>query len=295
MPAAAFGSSLLAMAMVGCLALVFALAYLPIRYILRPLGALTEGVNRVAAGNLEGEVPVRNPDELGALAASFNSMTGRVKEMIRSKEQLLLDVRHELRSPLARIKVALELLPQAEARGSIGEDVREVETMITEILETERLDSDHGKLRLARVDVSGLLREAVDAVHNRSAGVMLTSVAEGLFLEIDSERVRSVLRNVLGNALKYSKPGSRPVEVSVCEEQGSAVIRVADHGTGIPQEELSQVFEPFYRIDKSRSRKTGGYGLGLSLCKKIMEAHGGAIEIRSELGAGTTVLLRFGR
>lgn len=275
------------------LALIFVFAYLSIRWILKPIKWLTEGVEQVSKGNLNYQVPIRKMDELGELTESFNSMTRRIAEMIHAKEQLLLDVSHELRSPLTRIKVALEFVPDGNTKKSIGEDLSEVEKMIVEILETERLDSDHGKLYLKKANVSGIIKEVLQDFQNKSPGIKLTFVPKGVFLNIDTDRIKTVLKNVIENSLKYSKPESQPVEISIDDEEKSVVIQIKDYGSGIPKEELPYIFEPFYRIDKSRSKETGGYGLGMSLCKKIMEAHGGTIEINSELNIGTTVSLRF--
>jgi len=232
---------------------------------------------------------------LGKLTESFNTMTKRIREMIHSKEQLLLDVSHELRSPLTRIKVALEFVPDGPTKESIGEDVSDVETMITELLESERLNSDHGRLYLERSDISEIIGEVARDFENKPPGVKLISVPENVFLKIDPDRIKTVLKNVLENAIKYSRPESPPVEIAVDDEGKSVMIRIKDHGSGIPKEELPYLFEPFYRTDKSRSKDTGGYGLGMSLCKKIMEAHSGRIEIRSEVDVGTTVVLRFER
>lgn len=275
------------------LTLVFLFAYLSIRWILKPIKWLTEGVKQVSKGNLNFQVPIRKMDDLGELTESFNSMTRRIAEMIHAKEQLLLDVSHEIRSPLTRIKVALEFVPDGDTKKSIGEDLSEVEKMIVEILETERLDSDHGKLHLKKADISGIIKEVLQNFQNKSPGIKLTSLLESVFLNIDTDRIKTVLKNVIENSLKYSKSESQPVVISIDEEQKSVVIRIKDHGSGIPKEELPYIFEPFYRIDKSRSKETGGYGLRMSLCKKIMEAHGGTIEISSELNIGTTVFLRF--
>lgn len=220
-------------------------------------------------------------------------MTNQIREMIQSKEQLLLDVSHELRSLLTRIKVALEFIQDGQAKKSIVEDLSEVEKMISEILETERLNSSHGKLHLEKTNISELIREVVHVFQNRTSMVKLNSVMGSYYIEIDADRIKTVLKNILENSIKYSKSKSQPVEISVDEEEKYVVVRIKDFGLGISKEELLYIFKPFYRIDKSRSKETGGYGLGMSLCKKIMEAHGGSINIESELNIGTTVYLRF--
>lgn len=283
----------LAVLMAVLLTFLFAAAYLPIRRILRPTKWLMKGVEQVSKGNLNHKVPVKTKDELGELALSFNYMTKRIREMIRSKDQLLLDVSHELRSPLTRIKVALEFLPDDRTKESISEDISEVEKMVAEILETERLNSEHGKLHLKTTDVSEIIKEVFQNYENKAPGVRLTSAQQEVFLKIDADRTKTVLKNILENSIKYSKPEGRPVEISIEDKEKSVIIKIKDYGSGIPEHELTRILEPFYRIDKSRSKDTGGYGLGLSLCKKIMEAHCGAIEINSKLTIGTTVVLRF--
>lgn len=277
------------------LTLVFTAAYFLIRWILKPIHWLTGGIERIIKGNLQYQVPLRGTDELGLLTESFNSMTRRIQDMIRLKEQLLLDVSHELRSPLTRMKVALEFVSDGPTRKSIEEDLSEVEKMITEILETERLNSSHGKLYLAEENISEIIKEVAQSFKDELPGIKLIAMPVNVPLKIDLDRVKTVFKNVLENSMKYSSSKSQPVEITVTDEKMFVVIQIKDYGPGIPQEELPYLFEPFYRIDKSRSKDTGGYGLGLSLCKKIMEAHGGTIEISSKLNIGTTVFLKFAK
>jgi signal transduction histidine kinase len=279
---------LLSVFLIFLLTLVFTIAYLLIKRILKPINRLTEGVKQVAGGNLKYQVAVTKPDELGKLSESFNSMIRRIREMIISKDRLLLDVSHELRSPLTRVE-------ESQSKESVKEDISDVERMITEILETERLNSDHGKLNLTKTNVSELIKEVCRDLQDKRPGVKFASMPGSVFLDIDCERIKTALRNVLENSLKYSKPESLPVEIAINDKEQSVVIAIKDNGFGIAGEELPFIFEPFYRVDKSRSKETGGYGLGMSLCKKIMEAHGGSIEIESELNTGTTVYLKFTR
>jgi signal transduction histidine kinase len=265
--------------------------YFLMRRLLRPVRVLSEGVERLRMGDLEVEMPTRRTDELGRLIVSFNEMARAVRERIRARDQLLLDVSHELRSPLTRMRVALEMLPESTAKRSVVEDVAEVEAMITELLETERLDSPHGGLARTRVDLSALVRDVVDGVAGQPPGVQLVGADASRFADVDAERMRMVLNNVLSNALKYTDRGGYPVRVVVDAAEGAIMISVHDRGVGIAQDDLAYVFEPFYRADGSRTRETGGYGIGLSLAKRIVEAHGGAIEVSSELGEGTSVLV----
>lgn len=270
-------------------------AFLVIRRLLFPLRDLTAGVERIRRGELGHQIPVCSRDELGILGRSFNAMSTGLQEMVRSREQLLLDVSHELRSPLTRIRVALEMAPEGTAKESIRDDLGEMEAMISEILETARLDSANGKLNLEPVDLGVLVSEAVADADMRAPGArqVPSRTGPGPSVKADRARVRKVLGNILDNAVKFSQGRGAPVEVRIEESASGVTVRIKDKGVGIPADELPRLFEPFYRVDRSRSRETGGYGLGLSLCKRIMEAHGGSISIASREGEGTEVSLVF--
>ena len=265
-------------------AIVFT-AYLVIRRSLRPLRSLHEGVTRLSEGELDVVVPNRTRDEFGVLTEAFNQMVRRIRDMVRARDQLLLDVSHELRSPLTRIKVALELLPEGEKRRRIASDIGEMETMITELLELERLRDGHG-IRTERQDLMSILHEMAESFRDRPPGVRVVSAPPEALLDIDGDRIRTVLRNLLENAIKYSLPDSGPVEISVYQDPETVTVRVTDDGPGIPETDLASLFEPFFRVDRSRSKKSGGYGLGLSICKRILEAHGGTITAENNRGAG---------
>jgi signal transduction histidine kinase len=267
-------------------------AHVVLRRALRPLRTLHEGVRRLSDGNLDIVLPNPTRDEFGALTDAFNQMVGRVKDMLRARDQLLLDVSHELRSPLTRMKVALALLPDGEKKTRMEADVAEMEAMITELLELERFRDGRG-IRTERRDLVPILREVGRAFEEGRPGVRVTSSAPELPLDIDGDRVRIVVRNVVENAVKYSLPDSHPVEVSATRNGGTVVVRVTDDGPGIPEADLDRLFEPFFRVDRSRSKKTGGYGLGLSICKRIMEAHGGRIAADNNAGRGAAFTLTF--
>ena len=265
-------------------------AYIFQRRLLRPVRLLDDGVKRLSTGDLNVTVPVVTRDEFGALTDAFNSMVSRIKQMIQARDQLLLDVSHELRSPLTRLKVALALLPEDENKAGIAGDLNQMEAMIAELLELERLRNGHG-MRRERQDIVPLLRELAAAYDDAQPGVYLFAPSSEIQLDIDREKVRTVLKNLLENASKFSLPDSRPIEIHVEREEGAVRVRVQDDGPGIPKEDVDSLFEPFYRVDRSRSRKTGGYGLGLSICKRIMEAHGGSIVAFNNSGRGATFLL----
>jgi signal transduction histidine kinase len=270
-------------------AVVF-LAHTVLNQLLRPLRGLSEGVARLGAGELDVSVPTETRDEFGRLTAAFNQMVGRVRDMIRARDQLLVDVSHELRSPLTRTKVALELLPPGEQRSEIATNVIEMERMIAELLELERLRDGRG-IRPTPQDLMPVLHGVTRAFQDTPPGVRLVSNAAEIPVEIDAEKVRTVLWNLLENAVKYSLPDSGAVEMSAAQNGERVIIRVTDDGPGIPAPDMPNVFEPFFRVDRSRSKKTGGYGLGLSIARRIVEAHGGTIAAENNAGRGTSFIV----
>lgn len=274
--------------------LIVLLAYLALKWLLAPLRRLNEGVARLSAGELDVALENTTGDEFGRLTEAFNRMARRVKAMIGARDQLLLDVSHELRSPLTRLRVALELLPENKQRAGMAADIREMERMIAGLLELERLRSGTG-LQRARQDLLPLLRDVAQSFHGLAPGVQVFSAAPELVVDIDAEKVRTVMRNLLENAVKYSRSQSRPIEILAMQDGGKVVVRVADDGPGIPPGEAERVFEPFFRVDRSRSKNTGGYGLGLSICKRVMLAHGGDITLERDRRAGACFVLTFPR
>jgi signal transduction histidine kinase len=262
-------------------------AHTVLKHLLRPLRQLNEGVTRLGAGELDVTVPIETRDEFGRLTAAFNQMAARVREMIGARDQLLADVSHELRSPLTRMKVALELLPPTAQRTAMAADVAEMEQMIAGLLELERLRDGRG-VSLTPQDVLPILRQTAASFQNTPPGIHVVSPSGELRAHIDAPQLRTVLRNLLENAVKYSLPDSRPVEITASHNGNGVVISVTDDGPGIPEREMPRLFEPFFRVDPSRSKKTGGYGLGLSIAKRIVEAHGGTITVQNKPKRGVS-------
>ena len=169
-------------------------------------------------------------------------------------------------------------------------DVADMERMVTELLELEQLRGGRG-LTIVRQDLVPLLRQVGESFHSKPPGVSIVSTPREIQVDIDGEKIRTVLRNILENAVKYSAPNSRAVEVSAVTGDERVLIRVSDDGPGIPESDLPRLFEPFFRVDPSRSRKTGGYGLGLSIAKRIVEAHGGTIAVENNAARGASFVV----
>ena len=279
--------------LVGVVGLIIGVSYLAVHRLFRPLNWLTEGVGEIGKGHFDHQVPIRSTDELGRLTQSFNEMAQQVSEMIRTRDRLLLDVSHELRSPLTRMKLVIEMVHDQSVKNQLQQEIRELEAMVTELLESERLNSETGGLTLAPTDLVPIVKEIVESYAAVGPGVRLVASPKNIFLPLDRHRVQIAFRNVIENAVKYSRPEYGPVTLDIEVLNDSVMVSVEDHGMGISTDEQSRIFEPFYRIDPSRTRNTGGYGLGLSLVKKIMNAHRGEVFVKSKLDRGSTFTLRF--
>jgi len=280
---------LLGIGLLLLISLLLVMAMLLIRRILRPLSWLQQGVERVGEGDLDYIVKTRGKDELHNLARAFNEMTGRLKAMIKIKDRLLVDVSHELRSPITRMKVALEFLTETTAKKSIAEDLGEMETMVTGILDAARTENARASLKREPTDLVRLTREVVKAFETGTPNVIFDPPSKEIRISADPGQIRTALKNIIENGQKYSAHQTEPVTVAVSQDSAHVVLTIRDRGIGIPAGDLTRIFEPFYRVDKSRTRETGGFGLGLSICKNIIEAHGGGIDIVSPDGKGTVV------
>ena len=262
--------------------------YLLIRRMFKPIEAMSEQVRKIGEGDLRQDILTEGKGELGMLAAGINRMSGQIKAMLESKSALLLAISHELRSPITRMRVNLELLEESDIQQKLIDDIREMETLIASILESEKLNTSHAPLMLNRCEMLGLVEEVIKVHPCRNR---ISSRLSPVELEVDQLRVKLLIKNLLDNACHYSVEDQGEVEISLSHDKEKVSIEVRDRGVGINTEDISRVTEPFYRPDNSRQRDTGGYGLGLYLCKLIVEAHGGQIVIESEPGNGTKVIV----
>lgn len=278
-------------------------SWLLTRSVVRPLRRLTEAANAFGGGDLRARAQLQRRDEVGQVAQAFDQMADRVTELLRAERELVANVSHELRTPLARIRVALDIAAEGDAAdvqeslGDIAGDLEELERLVSDVLTAARLelhqDSPRGipTLRKANVELDELLNSA--AVRFRAAHPERPLISEWRALpaiDCDAVLLRRAVDNLLENAHKYSEEPDAPVGL-VARVLGDAevLIEVRDQGIGIAAQDLSGVFRPFFRVDRSRTRATGGLGLGLALAKRIVEAHGGQLELESEQGAGTVV------
>jgi len=269
---------------------ILMLIYLATKMLFRPIDDIQNGVRLIGSGQLDHRISKRRDDQLGDLAANVNAMADDISAMLEAKRQLLLGISHELRSPITRSRVNLALMEDSVSKREVERDIASMEDMINELLESERLKGRHVSLNLEKLRLDHLIREQVQHEFLRKVQVMELVKVEA---EMDAGRIKLLMRNLLQNAIKHSVDPERRPTVSLVNESGKFCIYVTDSGEGIDPDHIPHLTEPFYRADPSRQRKTGGYGLGLHLCRVIVEAHEGELSITSETRLGTTIRCAF--
>jgi two-component system sensor histidine kinase CpxA len=297
-PEALWWKLLLLALVVGAFSLLLA------RHLSAPVGALRRATLRLSAGDLTARVggPVdRRHDEIGQLARDFDAMAGRLENLLGSQRRLLRDVSHELRSPLSRLTVALQLardrkgVRSEEALDRIEREIGRLDDLIGQLLLLERLEASSPDTEVVGFDLGDLLNEVVDdasfEASSTDRGVEMREVPP-CPMRGHPTLVRSALDNVIRNALRHTAEGTT-VEVHVDRHEKSAEITIRDRGSGVPEEHLESLFEPFSRVTDARERSTGGAGLGLAIARRAVEAHGGAITARNHREGGLEVAIVF--
>lgn len=266
------------------------ICYLLSRYLTQPLRSLGMAAKSIAKGKLNtrvGHLRGHNKDEIAQLSAEFDRMAEQVESLVKSKERLLQDISHELRSPLARLHIALELGRQKTKHLADNEfnrielECSRLNALITEILDFARLDKSTTDLNLTKTDLAALLFNIIkDANYEFSNELprVKAGVIEACSILIDERLIHRAIENVVRNALNYS-PATEQVTVSLKhnETQEYVYIDITDNGPGVPEDQLTRIFNPFYRVDTSRTKKTGGYGLGLAIASRAIQLHHGEI------------------
>lgn len=292
----------------GVLFVAVAVGALPlVRSLTKRLEALKQGVERFGQGQLSHRVAVDGRDEVAAVANSFNDAAQRIEELVHSHRALLANASHELRSPLARLKMALTLMDgasperQATLRHEVDHDIRELDALIDEVLLSSRLDA-RPELTRDPIDVPALAAEEAGRVDAHL--VIAPSASEARVLG-DERLVRRALRNLLENAKRYGVPeqgGEAPIELQVERVPARAsaganagttaqvVFKVCDRGPGVAPDQRERIFEPFYRVP-GHAEHAGGVGLGLALVKQIAERHDGSVCCEARVGGGSCFVL----
>lgn len=264
--------------------------------IVAPVRRLTAAARGVAAGQLQQRIPVTTQDEIGQLSMAFNQMADALSHQQELRRNMVADIAHELRTPLSVIQANLEamldgVLPASpEEIASLRDETALLARLVADLRLLSLAEAGQLKLERARTDLSDLLSRVIEPMRPQAEASqvkIVTGFAAGLpSPEIDADRIAQVVRNLISNALQHTPPGG---EVSIrAGIRGSReiMIEVVDTGSGIPAEDIPFVFDRFYRADKSRSRGSGGSGIGLAIVKQLVEAHGGRVAVESHRGDG---------
>ncbi len=252
-----------------------------------PVRQLQRAVERFGRGDLSARVGSKRRDELGQLARTFDRMAGRIETLLNAERRLLLDISHELRSPLARLGVAVELARSgADLESNLNRIQKEsdrLNSLVGQLLQVTRAEGDPSVLRRELVRVDELVQQLVDdsSIEAQAHGCKLQyNGGQPVVVDGDPELLRRAVENVIRNAIRFA-PRETAVEVSLARNNGKAVLDVRDRGPGVPDEALPRIFDAFYRVESDRARASGGVGLGLSIARRAIELHKGAIRARN--------------
>ncbi|BCU80985.1 hypothetical protein JIR001_07680 [Polycladomyces abyssicola] len=289
------------LAVIGAVTLaVFTSLYVSKR-ITKPLIQMRQAAEKMIQGDLTTRIPVRGDDELSDLAQALNHLTEELQKQEALRKNLTSDVAHELRTPLATLKSHMEALmdgvwePTNERIRSCYEEIERLTCLVGDLEKLTALEAPGFKLNRKRENLQDIAEQAVKSAQASflQKGVTLRFHApDSVLAMVDRTRILQILANLLSNALKFTPKGGE-VKVEVRNDGTDLLLIVQDNGIGIPPSEVPKVFERFYRVEKSRNRKLGGSGIGLTIVKKLTQAHGGDVEIESEEGKGTTVYVRI--
>ena len=270
------------------------IAYLSVNWLFRPIRDIREGAAKIGRGNFDHRITGYRRDQLGDLAEDVNKLASDVRSMLDAKRQLLLGISHELRTPLSRLRLALEFVDDDEKKENMRGEIAEMEEIIASLLEAERLNTRHAPLQRSSVLVRELIEQLIETYFDDVADKIVVDIdGESLEANVDHVRLALLLKNLLSNAIRYADTDVGPVLVSAEKEANELVVAVEDHGPGFSDDQRANFGEPFYRGDPSRTRDTGGYGLGLYLAKLVAEAHGGSLTIDAEYADGARLVARL--
>ena len=301
-PQAAFLSEINLWMMLAAVLIILAVSVASVfiaNTILAPVRSLAKAAHKVAGGDYTQKLPVKTNDELGDMAATFNTMVSQLEEQHELRRRAMADVAHELRTPLSVLQVELEgmedgLTPATpETARSLQVEVAHLNHLVEDLRMLSLVEAHEFSLDLALINIQGVIMDVVERMKESASakGISLNThiLNDQLSVMGDSQRLAQVLINLVSNALQHT-PGGGQVTVGGRVAQNWVQVWVRDSGVGIPAADLPHIFERFYRSDKSRSRAQGGSGLGLAIAKSLVEAHGGKIWAESVEGEGASLI-----
>ena len=279
---------------IGLFVILGILMWIPfIRNITRPIVKMTHAAEEMSKGHFDVQLDKPRSDEIGRLGLSINVMAKRLKGYLSGQRRFLADISHELSSPIARAKLALSIAePQTEGkakkriRNALGE-LENMSDLVNKLLALTRSEIGPQKIKLQSVNIADIAQKAIDREKTEDSNIQL-NIGEDLFVSADEDLLLRAIGNLIRNAVRYACQDG-PITISAQKNNDNVIIEVSDHGPGVAEMELNYIFEPFYRAEGSRNRKTGGVGLGLAIVKKCVEACKGTVSATNIENEGFSV------
>src|SRR5690625_4946422 len=258
------------------------------RFIAQPLIKMKEATEQSSKGKHNVELHTDRKDELGELANSITRLSKDLKELKMARNEFLASISHELRTPLTYIKGYADI---------IREETEQLTVLIKNLFDLAKIDQNNFLIRREKVAICEIIQNVVELIQpvlTEKNILVNVNCPNEITAFVDPERLQQVFINILDNAIKHSDESSQ-ISLDVNQTAQYLNITITDHGEGIPRQDLPYIFDRLYRVEKSRSRQSGGSGLGLAITKEIIESHGGSIDIRSQPGMGTSVIIKLKR
>tara|TARA_B100001029_G_C15060817_1_gene458326 strand:+ start:611 stop:1513 length:903 start_codon:yes stop_codon:yes gene_type:complete len=264
------------------------LLFIVIRNYLRPIQLMKNRILLLQKGDLDSKIPIIGEDELADLSNEINQMINEIKELLNRKQQLLSEVSHELLSPLARIRLLTEMLPEHKNKYRLAKEIQFLKGMVTNLLMSDRLSGPYANLELSKIKIEKLINKTIAMFPGKSNNILITDQIPNISIKIDITKTTLALRNLIENAIKYGQKNKK-VEIWTTNNHNKTIeINVKNYGEGISEENIEKITNPFFRILDNNTNKKSGFGMGLSITKKIVDAHRGKLLINSDLNRSTT-------
>tara|TARA_X000001036_G_C20680496_1_gene805757 strand:- start:136 stop:1458 length:1323 start_codon:yes stop_codon:yes gene_type:complete len=257
---------------------------------LRPVKLMKKRISLLAAGDMNSKITIKGNDELADLSMSINKMIADIKTLLNQKQQLLLDVSHELRSPLARIRLLTEMLPEHKNKKKLVDEVVFLEGMISNLLYSDKLSLPYTNVQYENIKTKNLITKILDLINVDLKRFDINNTVPNLELWVDETKLIIALRNLIDNALKYGDPKQK-VKIEVLQKQQMVVFKITNYGNKIQPSDLNSIFKPFFRSQNNKNT-ISGFGLGLTICKKIVDSHLGNLSMTST-DSGTSFLIEI--
>ena len=271
--------------------LILLIAFLVVQKMISPIQTIQDGTTRIGSGELQHRITIKQKDELGILAKEINLLAKNVQDMLEAKQRLNLGVSHELRSPITRARLQIEMLEQSQHKEELLNEINAMETIISNLLDSEAINYGHKKLDLKTFHIESKIKALISqAPYLENIQTSISSDINNLEIEADEVLFEVMLKNILENASRFTPSNRTLIELTVEEINSQSIyITIRDFGPGFNKDDLEKVTEPFFRTSQSRSRESGGFGLGLYLSKQIVLAHAGFLKIKNHPDQGAVV------